>query len=103
MNQLQQAGAVSGSRQLELYVAGDTLPSRQARGNLEEIVRHLEGLTTVTVIDVQKDAKAAFARRIFATPSLVCIHDAQKILIIGNLADREAVIQRLAGLGETPR
>ncbi|MDP9902484.1 circadian clock KaiB family protein [Variovorax ginsengisoli] len=95
MNQVQQTGAMEG-RQLELYVAGDTLPSKQARGNLEEIVRHLEGPTTVTVIDVQKDAKAAFARRIFTTPSLVCIHDTQKILIIGNLADRERVIQRLS-------
>ncbi|MGJ7558652.1 circadian clock KaiB family protein [Variovorax sp. RB2P76] len=95
MSEEQQTGAISG-RQLELYVAGDTLPSNQARGNLEEIVRQLEGPTTVTVIDVQKDAKAAFARRIFATPSLVCIHDEQKVLIIGNLSDREGVIQRLS-------
>jgi hypothetical protein len=96
MSQEQQTSATEG-RQLELYVAGDTLPSTQARGNLEEIVRQLEGPTTVTVIDVQKDAKAAFARRIFVTPSLVCIHDAQRVLIIGNLPDRERVIERLSG------
>ena len=86
-----------GQRVLELYVAGDTLNSRRARENLDVIVQQLDEPTAVTVVDVVKSPKEALARRIFATPSLISINGGQKVLIIGDLADREAVLQRLRG------
>ncbi|SHG59439.1 KaiB domain-containing protein [Kaistia soli DSM 19436] len=80
---------------LELYVAGDSLNSRRAATNLAEIVRRLDSQATVTVVDVLKDKGAAFARRIFVTPSLIASIKGREHLIIGDLSDVDAVVQSL--------
>jgi hypothetical protein len=90
------AMSAASERILELYVAGDTSMSRRARLNLDAVVALLHGPITVRVVDVTKEPKAAFARRIFATPSLVSIWEGRTILVIGDLADRDAVLQRLS-------
>lgn len=87
--------AGNGERVLELYISGDTLSSRHAQANLESIVASLQEHTTVTVIDVMQTPKAAFDRRIFATPSLISFWKGRSILIIGDLSDPEAVLQKL--------
>lgn len=86
-----------GVLSLELYVAGDSLNSRRAIVHFEAIVKLLGKPATVTVVDVLIDKKAAFARRIFATPSLVSTIDGRESLIIGDLSDSSAVIQKLRG------
>ncbi|MBB3930925.1 hypothetical protein GGR25_001964 [Kaistia hirudinis] len=82
---------------LELYVAGDNLSSRRAIDNLDEIVSRLASRPDdVVVVDVRRDPKAAFSRQIFATPSLVSIRAGRRILIVGDLSDRDAVVERLS-------
>ena len=80
---------------LDLYVAGDNLNSRRAASNLAEIVRRLALPATVTVVDVLNDKAAAFARRIFVTPSLISTINGREYLIIGDLSDVDAVVERL--------
>lgn len=89
-------GDADRRRVIELYLAGDNLSSRRARSNLEAIVSRLDGPTEVRIIDVLVDPKAAFARQIFATPSLVSIQGGRKTLVVGDLSDRDAVVQRLS-------
>lgn len=82
---------------LELYVAGDNVSSRRAIDNLNEIISHMAiRPDEVVVIDVRRDPEAARSREIFATPSLISIRAGRRLLIAGDLSDRDAVVQRLS-------
>ncbi len=80
---------------LDLNVAGDNLNSRRAAANLAEIVPRVGSPTMVTVVDVLKDKMTAFDRHIFVTPSLICTINGREHLIIGDLSDVDAVLQKL--------
>jgi hypothetical protein len=80
---------------LELYLAGDSVTSRRALSNLEAIIAHLDPRPKVTVVDVLGNPKAAFEKRVFATPSLVSTNGDRSILILGDLSDRAVVLERL--------
>ncbi|MDR6951131.1 circadian clock protein KaiB [Ancylobacter sp. 3268] len=88
-------GSAPSSIRFELYVAGDTLYSRRAIANLENLLKGLEGDITFEVIDVLKDPQAAFRRGIFGTPSLVTQVGEHQSLILGDLSDPEPVLRRL--------
>ena len=80
---------------LELYVAGDNLSSRRAVANLDEVVKRLGTRTKVTIVDVLKEPRIAFTRRIFVTPSLIYGVGGRESLIIGDLSDLDSVLQKL--------
>ena len=80
---------------LELYVAGDTLNSRRAIINLQELLRTTGREVPFRVIDVLKEPHAAFQRGIFGTPSLVAQVGDRQTLILGDLSDPEPVLRSL--------
>lgn len=83
-------------QQLDLYVAGDTLHSRRAIDNLRQIAARLGRTVDIRIIDVMQEPKAAFARGIFATPSLLIGNGQHGRLVIGDLSDHAAVLASLA-------
>ncbi|MBD0416988.1 circadian clock KaiB family protein [Oryzicola mucosus] len=80
---------------LELYVAGDNLNSRRAVANLDEVVRRLDVKTKVLIVDVLKEPKTAFTRRIFVTPSLIYTVGGRQNLVVGDLSDVNGVLEKL--------
>lgn len=81
----------------ELYVAGDNLNSRRAVANLDDLIQRLGINAKVTIVDVLKEPRIAFTRRIFVTPSLIHVMGGRQSLIIGDLSDLDSVVQKLKG------
>ena len=86
----------AGEPTLELYIAGDNINSRRAVANLDAVVKLLGNSVKVTIIDVLKEPKTAFIRRIFVTPSLIYLVGERQTLVIGDLSDIDGVSQRLS-------
>ena len=77
---------------LRLYVAGDTVPSAQARGQLEALREHLRGKDwQVEVVDVFDRPDLAEDDSILATPILIRLLPAPRLGVIGDLSDWRAV------------
>jgi circadian clock protein KaiB len=81
---------------LRLYVAGDTPSSLRARDNFARLCADVgpQNFETTT-IDILADPRAAEAARILATPTLVCSRGTQPRRIIGDLSDRQRVLDFL--------
>jgi circadian clock protein KaiB len=77
---------------LRLYVAGDSRPSVQARGQLEILREQLgaEGWQ-VEVVNVFDRPDLAEEDRILATPILIRLLPAPRLSVIGDLSDWRAV------------
>jgi hypothetical protein len=88
-------GLPAAAMRLELYVAGDTLSSRRAIANLEDLLRRHGWEIPYAVIDVLKDPQAAFRRGIFGTPSLISEVGDSRTLVLGDLSDPEPVVRSL--------
>jgi circadian clock protein KaiB len=97
MSEMENRKAEAPTISLDLYVAGSTANSCRAKLNLESIVAKLNFPYTLQVVDVIQSPKLAWERRIFATPSLILTFRAQKILIVGDLSDHDAVLSALRG------
>lgn len=93
-NETQELAA--GEPTLELYIAGDNINSRRAVANLDEVVKRLGNSVKVVIIDVLKEPKIAFTRRIFVTPSLIYTVGDRQTLVLGDLSDVDRVSQRLS-------
>ncbi len=79
-----------------LFVAGEATNSRLARENLNDICReYIDGRCRIKEIDVLKDYAAALADKIYVTPALVLESPEPRVVVIGNLADRERVMTAL--------
>ena len=80
----------------ELYVAGDSLRSRMARGRLEQICRrHLGSRYSVEVIDVLANREAARRNQILALPAVIRKAPLPEIKVIGDLSQVEKVVRGL--------
>jgi circadian clock protein KaiB len=78
--------------ELRLYVAGDTGPSAQARGQLENLRERLGGKSwQVEVVDVFDRPELAEDDRVLATPILIRLAPAPRVSVIGDLSDWESV------------
>lgn len=88
-------GPPAAAPRLELYVAGDTLSSRRAIANLQDLLRRQGWEIPYTVIDVLKNPQAAFRRGIFGTPSLISEVGDRRILVLGDLSDPEPIMRIL--------
>lgn len=86
--------------ELVLYVSASSLASRQARRNLTTCLKGFDpSRVRLTVRDLSRDPLAGEADSIVATPTLVRTKPVPKIWIVGNLRDRQALLEILEGAG----
>ena len=85
-----------GVMKFRLYVAGDSLNSAQAVGNLNSICRtYLPDQYEIEVVDVFKAPERALAEGIFMTPTLIRLAPFPIRRIVGTLSQTESVLQAL--------
>ncbi|MGA2582708.1 MAG: circadian clock KaiB family protein [Tepidisphaeraceae bacterium] len=85
-----------GHYQLRLFMAGDGPNSRQALVNLRQLCQeHLKGRCTIEIIDVVKNFRAALKDNILITPALILVAPLPKVVVLGNLSDRQKLLLAL--------
>ena len=78
---------------LRLFVAGNGSNSQKALTNLRSLCQeHLEGRYTIETVDVVEDFQAAVRDNILVTPALILIAPLPKVVVLGNLSDRQKVL-----------
>jgi circadian clock protein KaiB len=83
----------NGTRELRLYVAGQTAKSVTAFANLKRLCdEHLAGQYHIEVVDLLKDPKLARGDQILAIPTLVRKLPTPIKKIIGDLSNTERVL-----------
>ncbi len=81
---------------LKLYVAGDEVNSQLARENLKSILdKYLKDRYQLVEVDVLKDFTSALKDKVFVTPALVLERPEPRVMIVGNLGDRQKVVSIL--------
>jgi circadian clock protein KaiB len=79
-----------------LFMAGNGQNSQKALANLRSLCReHMNGNCTIETIDVVKDFQAAVRNNILITPALIMVTPLPRVMVLGNLSDREKVLQAL--------
>jgi circadian clock protein KaiB len=79
-----------------LYVAGEASNSTQAITNLRSFCREvLDERSEIEIVDVLREPKRALADGVLLTPMLVKLSPAPIRKIIGNLNQREPILQAL--------
>jgi circadian clock protein KaiB len=80
----------------KLYIANGTPNSILALHNLKDfVVQYLDGHHSLVVIDVLKEPSKALDDGVLVTPTLIKLSPPPKVSIIGNLSDKEKVLQAL--------
>ncbi len=88
---------------LRLFVVGLGPNSKLALSNLQSLCcEHLEGRYTIEVIDVVKNYQAAARDNILITPALVLVTPLPRVVVLGNLSDRQRVLFALRLSGGDP-
>lgn len=90
-----QAGA---AMHLELYIAGRSPNSLRALENLRAVIGTASTQPRIDVIDVLMCPMEALAARIIVTPTLVRVNPGPVIRIVGDLSNRQAVIDALGAM-----
>ena len=81
---------------LRLFVTGSTSRSQQAIQNLKQICEeHLQGRYKLEVIDVSKDPAQARQHQILAVPTLLKELPPPLRKIVGDLSEKEKVLEGL--------
>lgn len=81
---------------LKLYVFDHTLRSKRAIENLRSICEHeLKGQFELTIIDLLEHPEEAAKEKILATPTLVKKMPNPVERIVGDLSNKERVLERL--------
>ena len=81
---------------LRLFMAGNGPNSNQALSNLRHLCReHLKGRCTIETVDVVKNFDAAVRDNILVTPALILVAPLPKVIVLGNLSDRQKVLLAL--------
>lgn len=87
---------MSTKYQLRFYVSGEGPNSVLARENLKEILQeHLIDSHCIEEIDVLSDPRRALADRILVTPTLLKVKPGPERRIVGNLNERDLVVNAL--------
>ena len=85
-----------GTYVLRLFVAGNESNSLQARANLVRVCeKHIQGRYKILIVDVLKDAAAAYQNSVLVTPTLILIKPLPKVTMLGNLSDTKRVLAAL--------
>ena len=85
-------------RRLLLFVAGDEPNSMRAQANLAESEAAAD--FDLEVVDVLEDFERALSHSILVTPALLVEQREGKVMIVGDLSDRERLHEVLAVSGE---
>jgi circadian clock protein KaiB len=81
---------------LRLFVAGNGTNSKQALANLHRLCReHLNGRCTIETVDVVKNYEEAVRNNILVTPALILVAPRPRVMVLGNLSDRQKVLAAL--------
>jgi circadian clock protein KaiB len=81
---------------LRLFMAGNGANSKQALANLRKLCQeHLKGNYTIEVIDVVKNFEAAVKDNVLVTPALILVSPSPRVVVLGNLSDRQKVLLAL--------
>ena len=81
---------------LRLFMASNAPNSKQALSNLRRLCEeHLKGRYTIETVDVGKNYEAAVKQNILVTPALILVAPRPKVIILGNLSDRQKVLLTL--------
>ena len=81
---------------LRLYVTGTTPRSARAIENMRRICEaHLEGRYSLEVVDLYQDPEAARTHQIVAAPTLVKLLPEPLRRFIGDLSDKDRILQGL--------
>lgn len=81
---------------LRLFVAGDSPDSATAIANLEALwAPHERSQVEIEIVDVQREAARAARDGIVVTPTLLKISPSPRCRILGNLKNRDALLQVL--------
>jgi len=86
---------------LQLYITGDTVPSRKAITKVKKIVSgDLKDNCRLKIVDLLLNPEEAERYNIMVTPTLIRTHPKPEKKIIGDLSNKENL---LTGLDLTPR
>lgn len=81
---------------LRLFIAGNGPNSQKAMANLRSLCQeHLEGRFTIETIDVVEDFQAAVRDNILVTPALILVAPLPRVMVLGNLSDKQKVLLAL--------
>jgi circadian clock protein KaiB len=81
---------------LRLFMAGNGQNSQKALANLRSLCQeHLEGRFTIETVDVVQDFQAAVRDNILVTPALILVAPLPRVIVLGNLSDRQKVLLAL--------
>jgi circadian clock protein KaiB len=81
---------------LRLFIAGNGTNSQQALANLRRLCQeHLNGRSTIEIVDVVKDYQAAVRDNVLVTPALILVAPRPRVTILGNLSDSQKVLVAL--------
>jgi circadian clock protein KaiB len=81
---------------LRLFVAGDSPDCAAAIANLHALVPAAgETSVDIEIVDIDRDAAIAAREGIIVTPTLVKLSPPPRCRILGNLRNREALLQLL--------
>ncbi len=90
------AKSAPGHYLLRLFMAGNGPNSKLALTNLRQLCQeHLKGRYTIEAIDVVKNFEAAVRDNILITPALILVAPLPRVVILGNLSDRQKVLLTL--------
>ena len=79
-----------------LFIAGNGSNSNKALANLRRLCQeHLNGRCTIEIVDVVKDFQAAVRNNILVTPALILVAPRPRVIVLGNLSDRQKVLAAL--------
>lgn len=81
---------------LELFVAGDSVRSREARSKLERLCgSRLRGDCDLVVIDVEVEPERAAAAGVDVTPTVIRRDPPPEVRIVGDVGDEAAILAAL--------
>ena len=81
---------------LRLFMAGHGPNSRQALLNLRQLCEeHLKDHYIIEAIDVVKNFEEAVKDNILVTPALILVAPLPRVVVLGNLSDRQKVLLAL--------
>ena len=87
---------------LTLYITGETIRSQRAVGTIKSLCEELFAPNyTLEIIDVLENPKLAEEEKIFATPTLIKKMPPPARRIIGDLSDRERVLNGLGIISQS--
>ena len=81
---------------LRLFIAGNGQNSQKALDNLRSLCqKHLEGRYTIETVDAVEDFQAAVKDNILVTPALILVAPPPRVIVLGNLSDKQKVLLAL--------